>query len=340
MGVAIMENIKTIKRVNHSISYEVNPYTELFGVMSILVSNSKVYRQAGDERFNKNYRDDILKWFDPFKKHKVLSLLTEYTDRYQFNYDAPCAFFLELSDNINGFSDYIRKERLPIATNKTNEFVLEIESFIQDSNFNNFYLNNEKRYKNSINNFLNTTEKYSPEKYLFSFIGEKPKQFTVNLMHSVTNSNYGLVTEKNLYVCIAPNGSSYIDDEPNFAFELSDITSLILHELAHSFINPMTDKYDNLVKNINKKLFCEVFKYNPYGNNVKTAINETIIRSIECMYIRDFFPNEFDEFLNLYLLRGFSQIPKVMDLLEQFQKEREFYNTLDFFYPEILKSFL
>jgi len=41
------------------------------------------YWQAGDERSNENYRDEILKWFDPFKKHKALSLLTEYTDRYQ-----------------------------------------------------------------------------------------------------------------------------------------------------------------------------------------------------------------------------------------------------------------
>lgn len=335
-----MENIKTIKIVNHSISYEVNPYTELFGVMSILANKSKLYRQAGDERFNKNYRDEILKWFNPFEKHKALSLLTGYTDKYQFNYDGPCAFFLELSDNTKGFSDYICKERLPISTNKINEFALEIESFIQDTDFKGFYLSNEKRYKRSISFFLNLTESYSPEKYLFSFIGEKPKQFTVNLMHSVTNSNYGLRTEKKLYVCIAPNGSSDRDGEPNFAFELSDITSLILHELAHSFINPMTDKYENILKNINKELFCEVFEYNPYGNNLKTAINETIIRSIECMYIKDFFPNEFAEFLNFYLSRGFSQIPKVIDLLKQFKKERESYNTLDCFYPEILASFL
>mgnify|MGYP000933929253 CR=1 FL=1 len=75
--------IKTIKIVNHPISCEVNPYTELLGVMPILASKSKIYRQAGDERLNKNYRDEILKWFDPFKKHEALSLLTEYTDRYQ-----------------------------------------------------------------------------------------------------------------------------------------------------------------------------------------------------------------------------------------------------------------
>lgn len=267
-------------------------------------------------------------------------MLTEYADSYQFNYDAPCAFFLELSDNIRGFSDYIIKERLPISTSKINKFVLEIESFIQDSNFKRFYLNNEKRYKRSINSFLNLTKAYSPEKYLFSFIGKKTKQLTVNLMHAVTNSNYGLKTERKKYVCIAPNGPSDIENEPNFAFDLPYTTSLVLHELAHSFINPMTEKYDDILANIDKKLFGKVFEYNPYGNNLKTAINETIIRSIECIYIKEFFPNEFDEFLNFYLLRGFSQIPKVMDLLEHFQKERKFYNTLDSFYSEVLKSFI
>lgn len=43
-----MENIKNIKIVNHSISCEVNPYTELFGVMSILANDSKLYKHAGN----------------------------------------------------------------------------------------------------------------------------------------------------------------------------------------------------------------------------------------------------------------------------------------------------
>lgn len=44
--------------------------------------------------------------------------------------------------------------------------------------------------------------------------------------------------------------------------------------------------------------------------------------------------------VNFYILRGFSQIPKVMDLLGKYQNKRESYSTLDSFYPEILKSFL
>src|SRR5699024_6620883 len=113
----------------------------------------------------------------------------------------------------------------------------------------------KNRYKRSIDKFIDRIEDYSPHKYLFSFIGEKPEKFVINLMHSVTNSNYGLSTEKNLYVCVAPNGPSDIYGEPDFASNLSNITSLILHELAHYFINPLTKKYSNYIKDIDENLF-------------------------------------------------------------------------------------
>lgn len=332
--------MKIIKKVDSSISYEVNPYTELFGIISIIADNSELYREAGDEYFNQNYRNEILECFNSLRNHKAVLLLTKYTRRYQFNYDAPCALFLEMADNGGRFSDYISKERLPISTKKLDKLLEEIDNFIKDSDFESFYLNNKNRYKKSIDKFIDSMEDYSPEKYLFSLIGQESEKFVINLMHSVTNSNYGLSTEKNYYICIAPNGPSGIDGEPSFACSLSNITSLILHELAHSFINPLTKKHSNYIKNIDEKVFYNTFKNNPYGNNVETAVNETIIRSIECLYIKDFFPGEFDQFLNNYLLKGFSQIPKVVDLLRKFQKERTVNENLDVFYPEILKALM
>lgn len=131
--------MKTVEIIRDKISYQVHPYTELFGIMAILADDSELYKGAGNEYFNSNYRNKIIQWFSPFRNHKAVLLLTEYTSDYNFNYDAPCALFLELGDNINGLSDYITKERLPIPDIQIYKFRKTIHDFILESNFDEIY---------------------------------------------------------------------------------------------------------------------------------------------------------------------------------------------------------
>lgn len=332
--------VKIAEIRSEGISYQVNPYTELFGIMAILADDNNLYKNAGSESCNSNYRNHIIKWFSAFKDHRAVRLLTRYASDYNFNYDAPCAFFLEMADNLNGFSDYIYKDRLPIPAIELYKFAQEINNFILYSNFKEFYKKNEIRYRRSLNLFIQKTKDYSPEDYLFKFIGHKSDKLAINLMHSVSNSHYGLSTEKYLYVCIMPNGESLAPGEADFAFNLPDITSLILHEFAHSFINPLTKKHKNIVKNIDGRTFQDTLKSNPYGDDINTAINETIIRSIECLYIKDIFPEEYDSFINRYIGAGFSQIPQTISILKEYQKNRDLYTSIDDFYPKLLNSFL
>lgn len=332
--------MKIVKVMADGISYQVHPYTELFGIMAILADDDKLYKNAGRECHNSNYRDDIIKWFSPFKNHKAVCLLTKYTSDYSFNYDAPCAFFLEMADNLNGFSDYIYKERLPIPAIELYKFAKEINNFVLYSNFNEFYKKNEIRYRRSLNLFIEKTTDYCPEDYLFKFIGHRSDKLAINLMNSVSSSHYGLSTEKYLYVCIMPNGESIAPGEPDFAFDLPDITSLILREFAHSFINPLTKKHEDIVEKIDRKLFQDTLNSNPYGDNINTAINETIIRSIECLYIKEVFPKEYDSFINRYIKAGFSQIPETISILKEYQNNRDLYPSIDDFYPKLLNSFL
>ena len=332
--------MKKVKIVINQISYQVHPYTELFGVMAILANDNNLYKNAGNEYYNKNYRNEIIKWFSPFKEHKAILLLTKYALNYSFNYDAPCFLFLELADNDKEISDYIYKERLPISTLELNDFLKQIDDFIINSNFKEFYNINTTRYLNSLESFIKKTKIHSPEKYLFQFIGNNSNKLSINLMHSVCSSNYGVHTKKGLYVCVMPSGESSTQGEPDFAYDLPDITSLILHEFAHSFINPLTENNRHIINKIDRETFVDALSLNPYGENINTAINETIIRSIECCYIKEMFPEVYEPFIKKYIKKGFSQIPHVIEMLEIFQNNSDNYESLSSFYPKLLTSFL
>lgn len=328
-----------VQIIADTISYQVHPYTELFGIMAILADDNELYKNAGSEYYNSNYRNEILEWFFPFKDHKAVLLLTKHTSYYSFNYDAPCALFLELGDNNERFSDYVYKERLPIPAIEFYQFSKAITNFIVDSNFEEFYKANENRYRKSLELFIEKTRDYSPEDYLFQFIGHKSDKLAVNLMHSVCSSHYGLSTEKHLYVCAMPNGGSSLPGEPDFAFNLPDITSLILHEFAHSFINPLTEKHEDIVEKIDIKIFEASLSSNPYGDDINTAINETIIRSIECLYIKETFPEIYKDFIQSNIKSGHTLIPETISILEEYQSNRDLYPSIDDFYTKLLGSF-
>ena len=116
------------------------------------------------------------------------------------------------------------------------------------------------------------------------------------------------------------------------------MTTLILHEFAHSFINAITDRYENIVNSIDDKLFSLAFQNNPYGESKVTVINESIIRAIECRYLKDNFPSSYNEIKNDYINDGFILISKLEEVFEKNSNNRKKYKNIKKFYVEIINE--
>jgi len=153
-------------------------------------------------------------------------------------------------------------------------------------------------------------------------------------MHSLSTANYGLMSKKNLYCFVRPYYLSRFDGDFDFAYDLPYVTTLILHEFAHSFINPLTDKFLTNENLINKEKLNNCLELNSYGTHYKTAINETIIRTIECIYVNKFFNESYKEFKKEYIADGFVHIPELEKLFETKPDK-----PINEYYNEILKIF-
>ncbi len=317
-----------------NINLNVNPALEFLGVIFVL-SNFKLNKI----RTNKKYIELVKKQFIQFENHEVITTFKSLLKNNTFKYDAPVELMLNIFYKVKPSTELLQRANLTSTEYK--KLVNQINDFVCVSDFNNFFENNKSYYLHNLKQFKTDMLKFNPEQYLFEFLGLSSKKLNVTLMFGITTSNYGINVNKNLYCCARPYKETRFDGEIDYAYNLPYTTTLILHEFAHSFINPLTDKYKNVIKQINESKFKKAFDCNSYGTHKETVINESIIRAIECKFVEDNFENsDYDKLKQDYLNDGFEYIPKLEELYKTYLTQRNKFKTIKKFYPQIIDLFV
>lgn len=116
---------------------------------------------------------------------------------------------------------------------------------------------------------------------------------------------------------------------------------LAWHEFSHSFVNPLTEenlkeveKYSKLYEPISKKM-----KDNAYPT-WQICVNEHIVRSVTARlaYMRDG-QDAYEKTIAQEKAKGFIYITQLTEKLEEYEKNRDQYNSLREFYPGRVKVF-
>ena len=141
-------------------------------------------------------------------------------------------------------------------------------------------------------------------------------KFKINLMHSITNGNYGLLLDDNITINIRPYYKTRNTSHPDFSYSKIYWTTLIVHESAHGFVNPLVKKYRNEIEKIDIKLYQEKLKELCYGDDLETFINENIIRALECLYVKENFEDSYNQYLNDNLEDRYEKIPEIIELIK------------------------
>ena len=141
-------------------------------------------------------------------------------------------------------------------------------------------------------------------------------KFKINLMHSITNANYGLLLGDNITINIRPYYKTRNIGHPDFSYSKIYWTTLIVHEFAHGFVNPLVKKYRDVIKKVNITPYDEILKKLCYGDDLETFINENIIRALECLYVKESFNDYYNEYLNDNIEDGYEMIPEIIEFIK------------------------
>lgn len=322
--------------INHrGMTFSVEYATELLGVISILCSNQDAICDAGAEWGNGEYRNEVLTRFDAWRGCEVTKFLETLSDDYNFNFDAPVDLFLQRKHGLEPDLEALCRHRKPVPPELFRHFLTLVDQFEAQSNFAAFYEAHRPYYETVLHRFMEDYDAFQPLDFLTEYLGGAiEKRYHVNLMLGVTNSNYGVTVGEDLYANCCPNGKSRFAPMPDFSCSPIYWTTLIVHEFAHSFVNPISARNSTRIAEINVDSYIDTLHELMYGDSMETYINETIIRAIECLYVRQYFAEQHDGYVKDYEDEGFGKIREVEELLAGMSGsslEKEFEKILSVF---------
>jgi hypothetical protein len=254
----------------------INQRIELLTVIQTLCGYWENLSQKfyGESLYQCKYKDNIKEYFEKYKRHETLELYNHLSD-----YISDISVFLKVilchcePPELNLIANY--DENIDHVDN----FINSLKKFYTDTNFQYFFESNKNEYDKIRNDFLNTAKILTKSKFIFEYLGIDDKNYKI-ILSPLVFGNFGFKiktfeTQTLGYTII----SVYDCKDGNYLFGTEEsIKRLLRHEISHTVINDLTEKYLNqsIIKNMN---IPDVFVKQFY-NSIETIINEYIIRAI------------------------------------------------------------
>lgn len=314
---------------------------------------SIVFRLAdADEYSSKNfklYTDKIENYFNKYKNHELIKFIEKIREENGIGYDAVMnmAVYIDKAPKFKElvpFSSKFPDERF--GKENAIKFLALLKKFYKDANCKAFFKENESLFNEALNKFAPIYESLDLNWYK-SFYGKEPNE-KYELIYALGNggNNYGATIElknkeKKVYAIIGT--SSTIDSLGIPTVDKTKKFPILLHEFNHSFVNYLTtDNISKLEKSgtIIYAAVKEQMQNQAYGD-WNTMISESIVRAAVIKYMIDhnFNKEDIEKERQDQLDRGFVWIDDLVSELENYDKQRDKYPTLEKYMPQLIVAF-
>jgi hypothetical protein len=279
----LCRNLNIIYKKNDGQNIYVDPRLELLAAVQI----NAEYPFLSPLSFK--YKDNMKTYFSKFKNHKVVGIFNELFNK-GFSYDGPAQLITHLSNDLELQADYTDKLRPMITYKEYSLFVGALKDYYEVTNFQSFYNDHITLYQKIVNDVAERVKENKIDR-LEEFFGYSQNSYNIILSPVSINGGYGLRKDgDNGYDCLAVVGAlEVIENMPQFYPKVSYagytcdyiFPMLIWHEFAHSYVNPLTEKF---IDNVNKYSYLfdplsEHLSQQGYGS-WESFINEQIIEAI------------------------------------------------------------
>lgn len=308
---------------------------------------SIVFRLAGAPEYTNNnipsYAGEMDAFFKPYKDHAAVKFAVKMGKTRGVSFDAvmSLAVNIEITDSVR-----LRTGILPQSIDKrwgqenVLQFVGLLNRFYAETKFKDFFTSHRSFYQTAEERFSAYLDKVDFG-WFEKFYGIVPKG-NFHLVLSIPNGggNYGVKVKLNgggeeLYAIM---GSCMADSAGAPSYQ-SYVVPTVVHEYNHSFCNPLIDASYPAMKNASEKIFRTVkstMESQAYAQAL-TMDYEILVRACVIRYSQRNGPDEnslkagiAEEMANAFLW-----IDKLVDLLSDYEKDRNKYPALADFMPRI-----
>jgi hypothetical protein len=346
--------LKPVTKSVGSINVSVDPRIELLMVVQSLGSYRDKMFTSTLTKFDYQYTRDVEKYFAPYKTHRAVTLFDQMWQKgFWLGAPVEAMIYCSMPPDIRlspSVSDFV-KTRAGGEQN-VRDFVAALAEFARDSHFAEFYRAHQEAYERAVDTTAANLQKNDLLGVLESYYGMKQGSYTIVTAMLGHYGGFGPRIERSpgIYEIFSIGGPSKLkDNEPVFFGESEGLRSIVWHEFSHPFINPMTERHPELVAQYSAAIYSKIL--NPTGQKkiedaadrqmaVEENINEHMIRAINIRLVdRNISHASALEKTASEKKKGYLYIDALCAKLEQYEKQREKYPTMESFYPELIKAF-
>ncbi len=328
---------------------EIDPRVELIQII-YFIANPTWYQErvspylVGASPYNYPYMRDVSEYFGNYTNATAVRMVPMMVEE-GVAYDAIPEFALHLNpinfSKAMNWSDML-KYRPWLNVTLLDEFAGAVARFANETDFWKFYNEHRTFYNETLRQFeegngetiLNVT------RFEESFFGENASSWTIVPLTLISRHGFGIPMNRNggKYV-YAFLGFNYVrDGVPVVHISNTGITFLV-HEFAHSFVNPAVDKYyslfqpyESLYDPVREKLSMMAY------TNFRIMLYETFVRAVEAYYLSvTGSGEEAKRKLGMYSV-SFYFIKEIYNAyVNDYMKHRDVYRNYTDFMPKLAK---
>lgn len=335
-----------------SIIVEVSPQIELMNSIlytsnhSHLIKNSMGFNPMTD--IETDYTKTIKESFQPYRESEIYYMIEKMTIN---------GFFLgrpmELMCSVGEPPLLSRKyeisqlcRQLCGGDENINILLNLLREFSQEIDYMNFFDIVKKYYNDLIMTVENHINKYPLVPIMEEFFGKKQNSYhyiITNLSHGSFGIHFKNNNKFDMFSVMTLFRVSGNEEENEFCRGALS-TNVTIHEFAHPLINPLTEKFNELVQK-NSEAYEWLKKYKQpnfqsgYGD-WHECVNEHIVRAIAVYLAKKLGQKEYaTKHLENDMKLGYRYLPGLLDKFQYYEKHRDIYKTIDDFYPELAEVF-
>jgi hypothetical protein len=292
------------------------------------------------------YKSKLNNKYKSLKNHKAVALFDTLSKKHNFSFNNVTDWVIQFGEfpELNKLREVINPKSFDESKGEylIKKFKKEFISFNQDSLFQAYLIEVKELNKKVINQVKQSKSVQHLPAYLEKYYGNELGSYNLilsPLVHSGGfNSTFIADGKIEVYAIIGPNGE--IEHIPYFEKEYLEM-DMILHEFGHSFVNPLTEKFQNKIETIKEKYYNERLKKDgknqAYGE-WKYLLNELIIRAVTIRITNEYFGKEkAKELLDYEKSIGFSLVGNIVEILKDYENNRGKYSTFSEFYPILIE---
>lgn len=274
--------------------------------------------------------------FAAHREHAAVVATRQLRASHGISYDAPMWLAVQLDDRL---ALKARPGDARWDTVDIEGYLASVRRFVADSGFDAFVATHEPYFKKVEDRLRAAIATENPTSWFERFFGARPgARFVVVPGLLAGTRNFGPHTETELYQIL---GITHLDFDELPVVDAPTI-ELLVHEMAHGYINPLFSKHAAALAPHGERLFAKVAE--PMRKQAyptwQIMLNEQAVRAVTVLYLRERKgAAAADAALAREVARAFLWTRPLADLLATYAANRQQYSDLDAFMPKLVALF-